>query len=190
MVVLVHHSTTLTVEKPDYAMHAVMNAYVSNQRTCRRSILNGAMDGNNLKCDASQGDELCDICQPNTEMTRLIKDCSRIGHLPKQGCLKSISDSPVQESKKAKDDDDEDAWMYASISNAAIAELEMPNSLEVHQVSDDTLPIRVPAVSFSHRPISQILLLLLAYRSKCQMLKKIVTNGSNCLASCHNTSLI
>ena len=146
MVVLVHHSTTLTVEKPDYGMHAVMNAYVINQRKCRRAILTSAMDGDEVKCSISHGDELCDICCPDTEMTRLIKSCSRIGHLPAKGCLKALSDHPVDKIEVKDGEDDDDAHLYEGIDDSALAAFEMPNSLEVRQVSIYTLGITCPAV--------------------------------------------
>lgn len=131
MVVLAHHGSTLKVNEPDYALRTVMNNYVINQRQCRRLLLNKAMDGTDLKCDTLNGDQLCDICHPDTEVTRLLKQCALMGTMPEQGCLKSIAEPP----KKVETEEDEDAFMYDGFDDSEIAAMSLPSSSEVRQVS-------------------------------------------------------
>lgn len=130
MVVLVHHGSVLSIEKPDYAMHATMNAYVANQVRCRRSILSEAMDGFSAKCDAFEGDQLCDICQSDSKMIQLVKKTANMHTMPEQKCLTLLRDEQQDE----KTEEDEDAHMYEGFDDSEIAAIEMPNSLEVQQV--------------------------------------------------------
>ena len=64
----------------------------------------------------------------------------------KIGCLKALSDHPVDKIQVKDGEDDDDAHLYEGIDDSALAAFEMPNSLEVRQVSINTLGITCPAV--------------------------------------------
>ena len=188
MVVLAHYGSTLKVEEPDYAMHAVMNDYTSNQVRCRRAILAEAMDGFGMKCNTDEGDQACDICQTDSEMIRLLKRCALMGPLQVEKCLTKLQDARPEPEPT---DEEDDEYMYAGIDDAAIAAMEMPNSFDVQQVSLYTnIYFTSLLIGFNCRPFVLIQLQRLGSISGLQMHKQSVLSVSNSLPNSPDSSQI
>ncbi|KAH9922438.1 uncharacterized protein B0H18DRAFT_879469 [Fomitopsis serialis] len=131
MVVLVHHTEMLTVKAPDYSLHKVMNDYMVNNTKCRRRILSAAMDGVEKCCDRENGDELCDVCNPNTEMTKLIKWCSNGGAPHLSACLQHL---PNSQGHPINVDDDDDA-MYDGMDDSLFQQVEFTDDQVSYSLS-------------------------------------------------------
>ena len=132
MVILVHSNKPIQVPiaKRDYGLANVMNKFAENQSQCRRILLTGAMDTRSFPCDSLEGDQLCDICQPQTEMTAIINSCLVLkgSKIPPNNCLRTLEDpAPAPQPPAIITVDDEDEYMYDNeLSDDVLARVEMP----------------------------------------------------------------
>jgi superfamily II DNA helicase RecQ len=71
----------------DLELLGLMTQRAHNTKLCRRWIISDAMDGQPITCTELAGAQLCDICQPDSQLTQLLYKAVELAQKPRSAIM-------------------------------------------------------------------------------------------------------